>query len=51
MPMNSGQLIGSISLVALSFIVHEPSGIIDEVSERARVSRRWLYRSIACSER
>ncbi len=26
---NSGQLTGNISLAALSFMVHEPSGIIE----------------------
>ena len=29
---NSGQVIGSISVVALSFIVHEPSGIMPRSS-------------------
>ena len=29
---NSGQVIASISVVALSFIVHEPSGIIPRSS-------------------
>ena len=33
-----GQLIGNISAAALSFIVHEPSGIIDVVSDRSRAS-------------
>ena len=32
MSANSGQVIGSISVVALSFIVHEPSGIIPRSS-------------------
>ena len=29
---NSGQVIGSIAVVALSFIVHEPSGIMPRSS-------------------
>jgi hypothetical protein len=29
-------VIGSISAAALSFIVHDPSGIIEVVSERSR---------------
>ena len=33
---DSGHVIGIISEVALSFIVHEPSGIIECVSERSR---------------
>ena len=37
-----GQVTGSISEVALSFIVHEPSGIIEVVSERSRASSRWM---------
>ena len=38
---NSGQVIGSISAAALSFIVHEPSGIIVRSSARsASASRR-----------
>ncbi len=32
---NSGQVTGIISLVALSFIVHEPSGIIVRSSARS----------------
>ena len=35
---NSGQVTGIISAVAFSFIVHEPSGIIECVSERSRDS-------------
>ena len=46
---NSGQVIGSISAVPLSFIVHEPSGIIDWHSDRSRDSSRLMYRSISCS--
>jgi len=38
---NSGQVTGIISLVALSFIVHEPSGIIV----------RSIARSLSASER
>ena len=41
MPANSGQVIGSISVVALSFIVQEPSGIIDRSRARSlSISRR-----------
>ncbi len=36
MAANSGQVTGSISEVALSFIVHDPSGIIELASERSR---------------
>jgi hypothetical protein len=39
---NSGQVTGIISLVALSFIVHEPSGIIECVSDRSRDSSRFM---------
>jgi hypothetical protein len=40
-PENSGQVIGSISAVALSFMVHEPSGIMlrssaTSLSDKAR---------------
>ena len=41
MDANSGQLIGAISVVALSFIVHEPSGMIDRSSAMSR-SLRYL---------
>ncbi len=37
-PPNAGQLTGIISVVALSFMVHEPSGIIAAVSERSLFS-------------
>ena len=40
MRASSGQVTGSISVVALSFIVHEPSGIIDVVSDRSLASSR-----------
>ena len=36
--LNSGQETGNISAAALSFIVQEPSGIIECVSERSRAS-------------
>jgi hypothetical protein len=39
---NSRQVTGSISEVALSFIVHDPRGIIEVVSERSRACRRWM---------
>ncbi len=39
---NSGQVTGSISLTALSFIVHEPSGIMACASERSRPCSRKM---------
>ncbi len=36
MVANSGHVIGSISMAELSFIVHEPSGIIVRSSARSR---------------
>jgi hypothetical protein len=39
---SSGQVTGTISEVALSFIVHEPSGIIERVIERSRASSRRM---------
>ena len=39
---NSGQVTGIISVVALSFMVHEPSGIIEWVSDRSRASSRLM---------
>ena len=41
MSANSGQVTGSISALAFSFIVQEPSGIIEVVSERSRSFNRW----------
>ena len=40
MPANSGQLIGSISAAAFSFIVHEPSGIIDRSRAMSKSASR-----------
>ena len=37
-----GHVIGIISLVPLSFIVHEPSAIMLVVSDRSRAARRWM---------
>ena len=37
---NSGHEMGNISAVAFNFIVHEPRGIIERVSERSRDSSR-----------
>ena len=37
---NSGQVIASISVVALSFIVHEPSGIMPRSSAKSRSESR-----------
>ena len=39
---NCGHVTGTISAVALSFIVHEPSGIIECVSDRSRDSSRRM---------
>ncbi len=39
---NSGQLTGNISLAAFSFIVHEPSGIIDRSSPMSLRSRLFM---------
>src|SRR5919204_6474763 len=46
---NAGHEIGNISAVAFSFMVHEPSGIIEVVSERSRDSSFFRYRSISVS--
>ena len=46
---NSGQLMATISVVALSFIVQEPSGIMPRSSAKSRSARRRRYRSIAVS--
>ena len=45
----SGHEIGNISAVAFNFIVHEPSGIMEVVSERSRDSSFLRYRSISVS--
>ncbi len=37
---NSGQVIEAISVVALSFIVHEPSGIIPRSRAKSRSASR-----------
>jgi hypothetical protein len=47
---NSGQLTGIISVVALSFMVHDPRGIMLVLSERSFTSSEWMYRSISVSE-
>ena len=44
-------MIGIISAVAFSFIVHEPSGIIVRSRARSWSASRRRYRSIWCSER
>ncbi len=48
---SSGQVTGIISVVALSFIVHEPSEIIECVSDRSRLRSLLMYRSSSVSER
>ena len=50
-PANSGQVMASISAAALSFIVHDPSGIIERSSAMSRSASRRRYRSIAVSLR
>jgi hypothetical protein len=47
---NSGHVIGSISAAAFSFIVHEPSGIIDVSRPMSRLSSARMYRIISISE-
>ncbi len=41
---------GNISAAALSFIVQEPNGIIEVVSDRSRDSNLFRYRIISVSE-
>ncbi len=48
-PANSGQLIASISAAAFSFMVQEPSGIIERSSAMSRSASRRRYRIIAVS--
>ena len=47
---NSGHVIGSISAAAFSFIVHEPSGIIEVSRPTSLRSSRRMYRIILVSE-
>ena len=49
MPANSGQVIDSISVVPLSFIVHEPSGIIERSSAMSLSESLRMYRNISVS--
>jgi hypothetical protein len=42
MRFTSGQLTGNISEVELSFMVHDPSGIMECVSDRSRDSSRRM---------
>ena len=42
MPMNSGRLRGSISAAAFSFMVHEPSEIMECASEMSLRSSRLM---------
>ncbi len=39
-PLNSAQVMPAISVAALSFIVHEPSGIMPRSSAKSRSERR-----------
>jgi hypothetical protein len=48
---NSGQLMGSISAAALSFMVQEPSGIMVRSRARSLSARERSQRIIAVSER
>ena len=50
MPDKSGQVTGSISAVALSFIVQDPSGIMECTRDKSFACSRWRYRNISCSE-
>ena len=50
-PVNCGHDTGIISAAAFSFIVHDPSGIIECASDRSRDSRRFKYRINSVSER
>ena len=43
-------MISSISTVAFSFIVQEPSGIIEKASERSRLSSFLMQRGALVSE-
>ena len=43
------QVTGTISAVAFSFIVQEPSEIIECTSDRSRDSSFRMYRSSSCS--
>ena len=47
---NSVQLSGSISVAALSFMVHEPSGIMLWVRDMSRLSSFLIYLIISVSE-
>ena len=49
--LNSGHVIGSISVVALSFMVHEPSGIMVRSSAMSLSDSALRYRSMAVSVR
>ena len=46
---NSGQVSASISVVALSFIVHDPSGIMVRSRAKSRSASVRKYRNIAVS--
>src|SRR5262249_23326866 len=50
MRANAGQETGSISEVALSFIVHDPRGIIESAKDKSRDCRRGMYRNISVSD-
>ena len=41
MSVKDGQVMGVISAAAFSFIVHDPSGIIECTSEMSRFSSRF----------
>jgi hypothetical protein len=51
MSANSGHVTGIISAVAFSFMVQEPSAIIERLSAMSFCSSFRRYRSIAVSER
>jgi hypothetical protein len=50
MSANSGHVIGIISDVAFSFMVHEPREIMEYVSDRSRACSLCRYRSSCVSE-
>ena len=50
MEMKAIYLQGIISVVELSFMVHEPRGIIEWTRETSLFSSRFMYRTMSVSE-
>ncbi len=48
--LNSGHVMGVNSVAALSFMVHEPSGIIPCIKDKSLFSSSLMYRIISVSE-